>query len=162
MEALRWKSPGRKRQIGIRYDNPDYVMGYDLDNHDFTNIILKLKNKEHLTLSEDKRYGCYILTVIEIVLENAKFKNKTNEEKYEIRDQMYYELCTGLQSFNPDKGSGIYSYAYRIAYVAGIHYFTNKLKDIKKQEAIMEHCMEELRSYLDSITDHKVKTFNKE
>lgn len=162
MEPLRWKSPNRKRQVGIKYTDPAYVIGYDLDNEDFTNIIIKLKNNEVLTAQEDKRYGEYVLTVIEMVLENSKFKNKTSEEKYEMRDQMYYELCNGLLSYKPEKKSNIYSYAYRIAYVAGIHYFTNKEKDRKKSETIMEHCMEELQEYIDSITDHKVKSYNKE
>ena len=162
MEPLRWKSPNRKRQVGIKYTDPAYVIGYDLDNEDFTEIIIKLKNKEALTAQEDKRYGEYVLTVIEMVLENSKFKAKTSEEKYEMRDQMYYELCSGLLSFKPEKKSNIFSYAYRIAYVAGIHYFTNKEKNRKKSEAIMEHCMEELQEYIDSITDHKVKSYNKE
>ena len=162
MEPLRWKSPNRKRQVGIKYTDPAYVIGYDLDNEDFTEIIIKLKNNEVLTAQEDKRYGEYVLTVIEMVLENSKFKAKTSEEKYEMRDQMYFEMCTGLLSFKPEKKSNIFSYAYRIAYVAGIHYFTNKEKYRKKSEAIMEHCMEELQEYIDSITDHKVKSYNKE
>ena len=162
MEPLRWKSPNRKRQVGIKYTDPAYVIGYDLDNEDFTEIIIKLKNKEPLTAQEDKRYGEYVLTVIEMVLENSKFKVKTSEEKYEMRDQMYFELCSGLLSFKPEKKSNIFSYAYRIAYVAGIHYFTNKEKNRKKCEAIIEHCMEELQEYIDSITDHKVKSYNKE
>lgn len=162
MEPLRWKSPNRKRQVGIKYTDPAYVIGYDLDNEDFTEIIIKLKNNEVLTAQEDKRYGEYVLTVIEMVLENSKFKAKTSEEKYEMRDIMYYEMCTGLLSFKPEKKSNIFSYAYRIAYVAGIHYFTNKEKYRKKSDAIMEHCMEELQEYIDSITDHKKRTYNKE
>lgn len=162
MEPLRWKSPNRKRQVGIKYTDPAYVIGYDLDNEDFTEIIIKLKNKEPLTAQEDKRYGEYVLTVIEMVLENSKFKVKTSEEKYEMRDQMYFELCSGLLSFKPEKKSNIFSYAYRIAYVAGIHYFTNKEKNRKKSEAIIEHCMEELQEYIDSITDHKKRTYHKE
>lgn len=162
MEPLRWKSPNRKRQVGIKHTDSAYVIGYDLDNEDFTEIIIKLKDKEPLTAQEDKRYGEYVLTVIEMVLENSKFKAKTSEEKYEMRDQMYFELCSGLLSFKPEKKSNIFSYAYRIAYVAGIHYFTNKEKNRKKSEAIMEHCMEELQEYIDSITDHKAKSYNKE
>lgn len=162
MELPKWKNPGRKRILLISYKDPKYCTYYDLDVEDFTNLVIKLRNKEILTEQENDRYGIYLITITYIVLENVKFKNKSLQERNEIADQITYELCTGLQSFNPDKGSGIYSYAYRIAYVAGIHYFTNKLKDIKKQEAIMEHCMEELQSYLDSITDHKIKTFNKE
>ena len=59
MEPLRWKSPNRKRQVGIKYTDPAYVIGYDLDNEDFTEIIIKLKNNEVLTAQEDKRYGSH-------------------------------------------------------------------------------------------------------
>lgn len=162
MEPLRWKNPGRKRNLNIKYTDPSYVIGYDLDNEDFQNIIIKLKNKEALTYQENTRYGNHILTIIEVVLENNKFKDKPSEEKFEIRDQMSYELCTGITTFNPDKGSSIFSYAYRIAYVAGIHYYTKKAKDLAKQEAIIAHCLEELDEYIDSITDHKKKNINKE
>lgn len=162
MEPLRWKNPGRKRNLNIKYTDPGYVVGYDLDNEDFQNIIIKLKNKEALTYQENVRYGNHILTIIEVVLENNKFKDKPNEEKSEIRDQMSFELCTGITTFNPDKGSSIFSYAYRIAYVAGIHYYTKQNKDKMKQEAIIAHCMEELDEYLSTIRDHKKKNINKE
>ena len=162
MEPLRWKNPGRKRNLNTKYTDPSYVIGYDLDNEDFQNIIIKLKNKEALTYQENTRYGNHILTIIEIVLENNKFKDKPSEEKAEIRDQIAFELCTGITTFNPDKGSSIFSYAYRIAYVAGIHYYTDKVKDLTKQESIMEHCMEELREYLDTVNDGKVRNINHE
>lgn len=162
MEPLRWKNPGRKRNLNTKYTDPSYVIGYDLDNEDFQNIIIKLKNKEALTYQENIRYGNHILTIIEVVLENNKFKDKPNEEKSEIRDQMAFELCTGITTFNPDKGSSIFSYAYRIAYVAGIHYYTNKTKQVTKQEAIMAHCLEELDEYISAISSHKVNNINKE
>lgn len=162
MNLPRWKNPGRKRILLISYNDPKYCKYYDLDVEDFTNLVIKLCNKEILSEQENNRYGIYLITITYIVLENSKFKNKSSEEKSEMADQITYELCTGLLSYKPEKKSNIYSYAYRIAYVAGIHYFTNKEKDRKKSETIMEHCMEELQEYLDSITDHKVKTFNKE
>lgn len=162
MEPLRWKNPGRKRNLNTKYTDPNYVIGYDLDNEDFQNIIIKLKNKEALTYQENVRYGNHILTIIEVVLENNKFKDKPNEEKAEIRDQMAFELCTGITTFNPNKGSSIFSYAYRIAYVAGIHYYTKKSKDLTKQEAIMAHCLEELDEYISAISSHKVNNINKE
>lgn len=162
MEPLRWRNPGRKRIIGINFNNPSYVVGYDLDNDDFAAIVGKLKDDLPVSLDEDKRYGIYIRTMMEIVLENAKFKNKTVDEKYGMRDTMYYELCSGIRSFDVTKKSGIFSYAYRIAYVAGIHYFTNKTKEEIKKDKIKEHCLEELQQYIDSITDHKIRNFNKE
>lgn len=162
MNLPRWKNPSRKRILLISYNDPNYCKYYDLDVEDFTNLVNKLHNKEILTEQENNRYGIYLITITYIVLENPKFRNKSIEERSEIVDQINYELCIGLPCFNKDKGNSIYSYAYRIAYVAGIHYFTNKEKDRKKSETIMEHCMEELQEYLDSITDHKKKSYNKE
>ena len=162
MEPLRWRNPGRKRIIGINYQNPQYVVGYDLDNEDFAMIVGKLKEFGSITRDEDIRYGNYIRTMMEIVLENTRFKNKTVDEKFGMRDIMYYELCSGIRSFDVTKQSGIFSYAYRIAYVAGVHYFTNKEKERVKKEKIVNHCIEELQEYLDSITDHKVRNINKE
>lgn len=162
MEPLRWKSPGRKRIIDIKYDDPEYCPGYDVDVEDFTNCVIRHKEGEFLKEDQDKRYGEYIMAIIEMVLESPKFKAKDRTTKSEMRDQMAYELCTGILSFNPAKGSSIFSYAYRIAYVAGIHYFTNAEKEDKKQKAIHEHCIEELQQYIDSMTDHKKRNFNKE
>lgn len=160
MEGIMWKSPGRKRHIDISHTDPGYVRYYDLDNDDFETIVGKLRNRAPLTEDEDRRYGDYVQTIMEIVMESPKFKNKTREEKYEMRDQGYYELCTGITSFKPNRGSRIFSYAYRICYVAYIHYFTMKKHENDKQEAITKHCLEELDEYIESITDHKTRTIN--
>lgn len=56
--------------------------------------------------------------------------------------------------FDSAKGK-LYSYAYRIAYLACIHYYENIRAEQKKQSAIEHHCKEELREYFDHISDHK-------
>lgn len=160
MEGITWKSPGRKRRIDISHTDACYVRYYDLDNDDFETIVGKLKNRAPLTEDEDLRYGDYVQTMMEIVMESPKFKNKTREEKYEMRDQAYYELCTGITSFRPSRGSRIFSYAYRICYVAYVHYFTAKKHENEKREAITNHCLEELDEYIESITDHKTRNVN--
>lgn len=162
MNIYRWNDPGRKRKTEISYTDGDYCKYYDLDLEDFTGIVTKLHNKERLTPAENDRYAVYIYTVINIVLENDKFKGKSRDEQEGLADQAVYELCTGLPCFNAAKGSSIYSYAYRICYTAFCHYYTNREKDRKKQESIMEHCMEELREYLDAVTDGKVRNINHE
>ena len=98
----------------------------------------------------------YILTICIIVMEGPKFKNKTIQEKEEIIEQQYMELLPGILLFNPEKGK-IYSYAYRIAYTAACHYYTNKTEQYKRQKAIDEHCQEEYDYYLDEYSTHKVK-----
>lgn len=63
--------------------------------------------------------------------------------------------CYGIQRFNSKKGK-IYSYAYRIAYTAACHYYTNKINDKKKKDAIEQHCNEELDDYMREFSDNKV------
>ena len=162
MNPMRWKDPGRKRIIDIKYNDENYVPGYDIDVNDFADLVCKLKKKIHLSSIEDKRYGEYIMAIIETVIESPKFKSNDRNVKFELRDQMAYELCTGILSFNPDKKSSIFSYAYRIAYVAGCHYFTNRTNDKAKQKAITEHCLEEMQEYIESITNHKINNINKD
>lgn len=160
MEPLRWKDPHRKRIVDIRYTDPEYVPGYDIDCSDFSNIVQSIKNKEEITKDQDTRYGHYIMSIIEMVICSPKFKGNDRMTKFNLRDQMYFELCSGILSYNPNKKSNIFSYAYRIAYVAGCHYFTNKNKEVKKEKIILEHCYEELQQYIDSISTHKVNTNN--
>lgn len=161
MKPNKWKDPGRRRRLDISHDDPEYVKYYDLDREDFSRLAVKSGKGEALTYDEDNRYGLYILTIIEIVVNGPYFKGNSPETKCELRDQMYYELCLGLPSFNPDKGK-IYSYAYRIAYTAGTHWFTDRKTREEHDEIIKEHIYEELMEYFDDINDHKVRTTNHE
>lgn len=154
MESLKWNNPHRRRKTTISFSDDEYVVGYDLDLADFANLVQKHK-AETLSYTEDVRYGNHILTLIEIVLEGPKFKNKTSSEKSALREQMYYELLPGIRSFDPTRGSSIYSYAYRIAYVAGCHYYTNLAKTNARQNAINQHCQEEYEDYLEEYSSHK-------
>lgn len=136
MESIKWKNPGRKRNQDISYKSEEYVAGYDLDQTDFTFINEKKKNNELVTREENDRYGTYIMTIIEIVLEGHKFKNKGYEEKSELRDQMIFELLQALISFDSSRGSKIFSYAYRCAYVAACHYYNDKKKEYENNKRI--------------------------
>lgn len=153
----RWKKINRRRKINIQYTDPEYNKYYDLDLEDFQNLVIKLKNGEQLTDKENDRYGTYILTVSIIVQENIKFKNKSVVEREEMIEQQYMELLTGITKFDPDRGSSLYSYAYRIAYTASIHYFTKKKEDKEREEIIIDHCNEELRDYNEEYDTHKAK-----
>ena len=157
-----WKNPNRTRNNSIRYKDKDYVKYYDLDLQDLSELIDKLRNKERLNVQENDRYGIYLITIALIVQENPKFKNKSLNEREEMLDQQILELLTGLPHFDKDKGSSIYSYAYRIGYTAACHYYTNKIKDYRKQKAIEEHCMSELNDYLEFIGTGKVNNTNVE
>lgn len=65
--------------------------------------------------------------------------------------------CYGIQCFNSEKGD-IYSYAYRIAYTAALHYYSNIVKEKKKKVAIEQHCQEALDDYMREYSTHKVTT----
>ena len=135
MESMKWRDPGRKRKQNISYTDADFVPGYDLDQTDFTVINEKKKHNEPVTREENDRYGAYIMTIIEVVLEGRKFKNKSFNEKCELRDQMSFELLLAIRGFDPSRGSTIFSYAYRCAYVAACHYYSEKQReyDFKKR-----------------------------
>lgn len=150
-----WKKVNRKRMLNISHLSPMFVDYYDLDSEDFTELVLKLKNKERLSDSENERYGKYILTICLIVLEGPKFKKKPQQEKEEVIEQQYYELLQGITTFNPERGSKLFSYAYRIAYVAAVHYYTGKQQDKLEEDAIVEHCERELLDYYDACFTHK-------
>lgn len=158
MKLPLWRNPNRTRNNSIRYKDNDYVKYYDLDLQDLSELIDKLRNEERLNVQENNRYGIYVITIALIVQENPKFKKKSLTEREEMLDQQILELLTGLPHFDKDKGSSIYSYAYRIGYTAACHYYTNKIKDYKKHKAIEEHCMKELDIYLESIGTGKVNT----
>ena len=156
MQLPRWRKVNRKRLTNISYLSPLFVDYYDLDTEDFTYLVMKLKNNERLTCDENDRYGKYILTMCLITMEGPKFKNKPVWEREEMIERQYMEMLSGITTFNPAKGK-IYSYAYRIGYTAACHYYTDKIEEAKKQEAITEHCKEELLNYLEEFNDHKIK-----
>ena len=138
MESIKWKNPGRKRHQDLSYTSPDFVPGYDLDQADFTAINEKKKKNELVTRDENERYGEYIMTMIEIVIEGRKFKNKPFNEKCELRDQMVFELLQAIRGFDPTRGSKIFSYAYRCAYVAACHYYSEKQREYDFTKRIYE------------------------
>ena len=132
-----FKRVNRKRIKKISYTDPEYVSGYDVDLIDFEELNNKRINNIPLTVNEDKRYGIYILTMVEIVMEGPKFRNKVSIERQEVKDQSAFELTIALMSFNPERGS-IFSFSYFCAYVGAIHYYTAKAKLKKKEQIILD------------------------
>lgn len=158
MVLMKWKDPGRKRLTDIRFNDPAYCKYYDLDLIDLTDLVLKLSKGTELSDSENERYGIYILTIAYIVQEGPKFKYKSQQEREEMTDYQTLELLYGLPKFDPNRGSSIYSFAYRIGYTAACHYYTDKITDYNKQKSINEHCNNEIEEYLEEYSDHKVRT----
>jgi hypothetical protein len=162
MQIPHWQNPGRKRNTNIAYTGQDYTKYYDLDLKDFTDLVIKLRNNKVLSYDERERYGVYIITISLMVQEGPKFKCKSKQEREEMLDYQTLELLSGLTQFDPDRGSSIYSYAYRIGYTAACHYYTDKIQDYKKKQEILKHCLEELEEYNYEYSTHKVSNLNKE
>lgn len=160
MNIKEWVNPGRKRRPDIRYFDPDFTIYYDLDRTDYAELVNKLKNNEELSEAENTRYGNYVLAIIECVLENSKFRNNPESEKYQLRDQMYYELLINIRSWQGK--SNIFNYAYRIAYCAACHFYNNRNKEIQKSEIINDHLEDVYEEYFKDCNDHKVNNVNKE
>lgn len=152
---LKWKNPNRRRKIKAVHTDNDFVVGYDLDNDHLTELVLKLKNGGSLDLREDYWYGVYLQTIINCVLENPKFKFKSESEKSNLRDQMAFELCQAILGFDETRGSNIYSYAYRCGYTAACHYYTNLEKDKKLERKIEEVYHNVVRTF-----GHKVNSLD--
>lgn len=152
----RWSKVNRKRQIQISYKDPTFVRYYDLDLEDFTDIVLKLKRNEDLSVSENYRYGLYIMTMCIIVLEGPKFVMKTKDEKEKMIEVQYYELLTKIHTFDPALGS-IYSYSYKIAWNAGIHYFKDVIRKEKREKKLKKHLDECYEDYMSEITQGKTE-----
>lgn len=132
-----FKKVNRKRIKKIRYTDPEYVSGYDIDLIDYQELNDKRIKAIPLTPAEDKRYGVYILTMVEIVMEGPKFRNKVGIERQEVKDQAAFELTIALMAFNPERGA-IFSFSYYCAYVGAIHYYTDKAKLNKKEQIILD------------------------
>lgn len=160
MNVVTWTDPDRKRRPDIRYYDPDFTDYYDIDRTDYADLVNKMKNNEELSEAENTRYGKYVLAIIECVLENSKFRNNPESEKYQLRDQMYYELLINIRSWQGK--ANIFNYAYRIAYCAGCHWYTNRNKEFKKSEIINDHLEDVYEEYYKDVAGHKVNTFNVE
>lgn len=154
MQFPSWRDPHRKRLIHISYTDPQYTKNYDIDLADFEHLVMKLKDGSILTDPENDRYGQYLTTICIIVLEGPKFRSKPYYEKQQILDQQIFEIVQGITMFDPSKGK-IYSYAYRIAYTAACHYYTNIQDQRKKDKRITEHCQACLDDYMDEFSTHK-------
>lgn len=140
-----FKRVDRKRIKKIRYTDPEYVSGYDVDLVDYEELNNKRINNVPLTPAEDQRYGIYILTMVEIVMEGPKFRNKVSTERQDIKDQSAFELTIALMSYNPERGS-IFSFSYFCAYIGAIHYYANKAKLNKKEQIIIDAFNESVNS----------------
>jgi len=75
-----------------------------------------------LTAREYELYGKMLLTLVQIVLNNHRFKYQDPDIKEECRDEAYVDVLGGLvKYFDKSRGSTAYAYAFRICYTSMIH-----------------------------------------
>ena len=87
----------------------------------FQDLVVRQKNVV-LSKREYELYGRLVMTLVQIVLNNRKFKFQDPDIREECRTEAYCDILSGLvDHFDALRGSTAYAYAFRIAYTAGIH-----------------------------------------
>ena len=158
MEILIWKPIDRKRQKDISYNSPEFNKGYDLDMVDFTALVGKY-NAKSLTNAEENRLYMYIMTMMNIVLENPK----VNPKKYEMDDLTDLMFMDGWKSLKYIKeGTKPYSYIYHSMYIAVCKYYKKVVKDRERKEQLESWIDEAYAEYKEAIGDGKVRCMNKD
>ena len=115
-----------RRRVGTKW-NPA------CPNDWFQPLVEKIQNNNKLTPKEDQLYGQCILSLVEIILNNKKFKYQDWDIKSECQSEMLHDILVNMPTnFDKTKGKA-YSYAFRIGYVAGIH-ILEKYNDIREHE----------------------------
>ena len=152
MKKMLENKPNRKRIIDISYKNKEYVPYFDIDKKDFESIVLKLNHGETLTKEENKRYGEYVLSVTESILEGPRFRAKPNDEKEELRDKIYFEILTQVPAHYKEPRGTIYNYSYRCGYLAAIHYYTDAVKESKRYDDAQEGLQNYYKEIYNEVT----------
>lgn len=159
MELLYWKPVKRKRSREIPYNDPEFVLGFDLDIEDFKALVAAY-NKRQLDREEETRLYNHVRTMLSVVFENPSINPKGLQEKADCADAMFLDMWNSLGYIKP--GASPYSYMYRAGYTAACRFFKKKISDRKKEEAIQKHLWECFRDYKESQSDGKVRNVDPE
>lgn len=113
-------------------------------NEIFQHILEKIQDNKTLSIEEDNLYGCCILSLAEVILNNKMMKFQSPEIKEAARGEMYEAIIVGgPKYFDRTKGSTAYSYCFRVGYTACVHVlekmnaekeFINNLKELVEEE----------------------------
>lgn len=152
MELLIWKPIDRKRQKDISYESPEFNKGYDIDMEDFTSLVGKY-NARTLTNAEENRLYMYIMTMMNIVLENPKV-NPTKGEMNDLTDMMFMDGWNSLHYIK--EGVKPYSYVYRSMYIAVCKFYKKAIKERERKELLEELIDEAYAEYKESVGTGKV------
>lgn len=147
MEIITWNKISRKRSNLIPHDSPDFNRGYDLDMADFTALVGKYNDKT-LTHTEEERLYLYVMTMINIVLENPKL-NPTKVEMDALTDAMFLDGWNALHYIKD--GRKPYSYIYRSMYTAACRYYKKVIKDREKKEQLNQWIDDAYAEYMESV-----------
>lgn len=152
MKILTWIHTDRKRSNTIPYTDPSFVVGYDIDMSDFTDLVDKY-NQNSLVKPEEDRLYKYVMTVMNIVLLHPKL-NPSNSEMDELTDVMFLSGWNALHYIK--QGVKPFNYIYRAMYThACSDYYAKKVAERRKAEAIAKHVEEVWNDWWDAVTDHK-------
>lgn len=151
MEIITWKNINRKRSNLIPHDSPEFNRGYDLDMADFTALVVKYNDKT-LTHTEEDRLYLYVMTMMNIVLENPKL-NPTKSEMNALTDAMFLDGWNALHYIKD--GRKPYSYIYRSMYTAACRYYKKVIKDREKKEKLDEWIDDVYAEYVESVSTCK-------
>lgn len=141
--------------------------GYTLDNNNifrdkkhkpkcfnpvFQDLVERQQDGDKLSYREEQLYGQMILTLVQIVSNNHHFIAQDPDIKDECRTEAYCDILSWLvKYFDRKRGSTAYSYAFRLAYVAGIHV----LERMNKRNETIEKLHEEYNKLM-QITEENV------
>lgn len=154
MELLKWREVNRKRNKNIRYTDEDYVVGYDLDQMDFAELVAKF-NAKTLSYIEECRLALHVRTMLNIVLENPKIQPRPDEIDG-LTDAMFLAMWNSLKYIK--EGRKPYSYMYQSGSNAAHRYYKTLIHAREKEEAIMQHLHRVYDEWQEEQSDGKVDT----
>lgn len=117
-----------------------------LPNDIYQDLVIK-KQQGNLTPNDDDLYGSCVMTLTEIVLNCRKMKFQNEDVKDDCRCEAIIALLDAVpRYFKPEKGSKVYSFAYRICYTAMIHV----LEKYNRTNEMMETLLQAFEMFRDS------------
>lgn len=157
MELLRWSTVDRKRRKDIRFTDPEYVLGYDIDMEDMTELVTKF-NAHDLSPVEENRLTNHVLTLMQIVTENPRINPRPGEMD-ELTDAMFIDCWNSMKYIKPNAKP--YSYMYRAGYTCACRFFKTKITKRLREEELQSWIDDEYAQYMDDAIDHKVRNDNR-
>lgn len=110
----------------------------------FQPLLEELQDNGKLDYRKETLYGQCFMSLIEIVLNNKHFKFQTTDIKEECRLEALLVLEALPKYFDRNKGSTVYSYAFRCMYTNMIHVLERHNEEKEMMEKLYAALQEEL------------------